>query len=224
MQKDRAGFGILYMIAVVVVTVGIGGAGWYVYQTQHRHSTNPAGGFSYGQADPSQPTASKQQVIAAADKFLIVKVGQQKSQELYKREPNRDSFANPEQSTFDFIAYHFSPMKMYQADNAGSDTDIVYVQVNRNNLREIYADFVPDCTKDANQCNFVVSNQKALDIAKQHGLPDVAYVNIGSLPGHTTFALRITSCTNKKSIFIDYSNGKVLGTQPAITECDPDNI
>ena len=214
MKKGRDGFGVLYIVAVVVISAGIGSVGWYVYQTQHRHSTKLASGFSYGQADPNQPTASKEQVIAAADKFLVTKVGQQKSQELYKREPSRDSFANPDQSTFDFIAYHFSPIKEYSGHNIDNNEDIVMVQVNRNNLREIYADFVPDCIKDASQCSFVISKQRALDIAKQHGLPGDAYVRIGNLAEHTPLALVVTSCTDKKDIFIDYSNGKVLGTEP----------
>ncbi len=91
------------------------------------------------------------------------------------------------------------------------------VQVDRDNINEIFADSVPNCVKDDSLCDFKVDKDKATSVAKDKGLStsDLTlswntkhnqYAQKNGLP----FVIAASSCSSNKSIFIDYRNGKVM--------------
>ncbi len=204
MKKNEAGFSAIEGLLILVLVAIIGFVGWYIYHRQHNGKQ-----VSQIVAFPDQPPASKAAVAAAADKFLITRVGEINFQKFYKQEPTRTSYANPKDSKFDFIAYNFLPIKAFSEGD-----DVVTVQVNRNNLGEIYTDSGPDCRKDASQCNFTVTKNQALTIARSHGLSGDISLDLNYNPEkeQKTMVIIAESCVEKKAVYINYSNGQFLGT------------
>lgn len=203
MKKGQQGFEHIAILIVVAAAVLIGAVGWLVYNRQH---------------NSKQATLNQQEtptsVESAADTFLISKVGNDNFKKYYIFDKSRTSYANPKDSKYDFIAYHFSPVK------AVTDyDDVIMVQINRNDLREIYADTVPDCVKNASFCNFNIDKQKAEQIARQNSLTanDLGIswgpsVNNKQAKG-LGFVVVASSCSQNKSLFIDYRDGSVLWTE-----------
>lgn len=195
MNKNQQGFSLVEILVLVIVVALIGVSGWLVYSSQH----------------PSKQILPTQQKIpnsveSAADDFLISKVGKDKFKQYYTFDKSRSSYANPKDSRYDFLAYHFSPWK------AVTDfDDIIMVQVNRNNLKEVSSDAVPDCIKDTSYCDFGVDKKKALTIAKQNSITDNVVLDwrlgVKGLP----FVIVASNSSQNRAIYIDYRNGAVLG-------------
>ncbi len=212
MKKNQYGFSAIEGIIVLFVIIVIGAVGWFVFERQHKPTEpQPATTKTSTQTGP----ASHEQVKTTADDYLIAQVGKDRFEKYYLFDQNRTSYANPKDSKYDFIAYHFSPWK------AVTDYyDVIMVQVNRDNVNEVFANSVPNCVKDESLCNFSVGKDKATSIAKDKGLStsDLAlnwntkhsqYAQKNGLP----FVIVASSCSSNKSIFIDYRNGKVIGTE-----------
>lgn len=190
--------GIIILLLVVITTLTIGGiARYYV-----------------GKTASQKAPASREQVIKAADNYLISKVGQEKFKQYYTFEQNRSGFTDPETSKYDFVAYHFSPWK-----EVTDYDDIIMVQINRFDLLAAQADAVPNCIKKEDLCSFKVDKSTALGIAKNNGLGSDTFLswnnngNKFAQKNSLPFVLVASSCQSSKSIFIDYRNGKVLGTE-----------
>jgi hypothetical protein len=212
MKKNQYGFSTIEGLIILLVAVVIGATGWLVFQRQHKSAeTQPVTTKTSTQSGP----ASHEQVKTTADDYLISQVGKDRFEKYYSFDQNRTSYASPKDSKYDFIAYHFSPWKAVTHYD-----DVIMVQVNRDNVNEVLADSVPNCVKDDSLCNFKVDNDKATSIAKDKGLStsDLAlrwstkhnqYAQKNGLP----FVIVASSCSSNKSIFVDYRNGKVLGTE-----------
>lgn len=171
----------------------------------------PPSGFSYGEADPNQPPASREQVIARANKFYIDKIGEENFKKYYERLPQRDTFSTLPESAFDFIGYlsKVDQINGYDTVNYEKPSDAVaYIQVNRTNLKEVYGS-VPDCKADTSQCDYRVTKQEAINIAKKRGLGGELVVTTTS-DNKGRYFLEVTSCQDKKAVHIDYSSGRVI--------------
>jgi hypothetical protein len=171
----------------------------------------PPSGFSYGEADPNQPLATREQVIARANKFYIDKLGEENFRKYYERLPQRDAFSSLPESAFDFIGYVSKVDQANDYDTAKYEdpSDAVqFVQVNRTNLKEVYGS-VPDCVADAHQCDYKVTKQQAIDIARKDGLSGELVVKTAS-DNKGRYFLEVTSCQDKKAVHIDYSTGKAI--------------
>ena len=206
MSKSQKGFSVVEILLVIVAVGVIALVSWVVYS--HRHSSNQK--ISSVQTSP----ATHSEVKMAADGFLISKVGNDNFKKYYSFDKSRTSYADPKDSKYDFIAYHFSPVKAITDYD-----DVIMVQVNRNSLQEIFADAVPDCVKDKSFCDFNIDRQKALEIARQNSLtandlgirwgPSANDKRAKSLG----FVVVASSCSQNKSIFIDYRDGSILWTE-----------
>lgn len=202
-KKDQQGFGMIAPVSVVVIAGLIGSTGWLLYSRQHHASQSVL-------TQQVTPTTVK----SAADAYLVNKVGKDGFNKYYAFDKDRSSYANPKDSKFDFMAYHFSPLKAITDYD-----DVIMVQVNRDNLGQVFADSVPDCVNDKSNCNFKVDRNEALVIAKHKSLTASDLV----VGWHTkndehakakglSFVVVVSSCTQSKSVFIDYRNGDVIGT------------
>jgi hypothetical protein len=225
----------LQLAALIVILAAVGVGGWIAAE----HKVAPLGskstssdwsapfdqppprGFSYGQADPSQPPATREQVIARADQFYIDKLGQANFKKYYQRLPERDAFSSLPESAFDFIGYisKIDKLNGYDTPKYENPSDAVeFVQVNRTNLKEVYG-HAPDCQDDAKQCDFKVTRQQAIDIAKKRGLGGDLSVKTNS-DNKGRYFLQVTSCQDKKDVHIDYSSGRIIrvveGCQPVL--------
>ena len=204
MKRNNYGFGVIYILAITVLLLTVTGTSFFVWQKTHSTQQNAS-----RQTYPDGPAASKQEVAAAADAFLVARLGTSNFQKYLRQEPSRTSYANPKDSKFDFIAYHFLPEDMYS-----NNDDVVMVQVNRNNLSEIYTDYVPDCSDEPKQCDFSITKQEAIAIANKQGVSGDVRVNLVNLPGSKDrkLAILIQDCTQKKAVYVDQSSGRVLKT------------
>ncbi|HSX05732.1 MAG TPA: hypothetical protein VLF69_04655 [Candidatus Saccharimonadales bacterium] len=202
MKKSQQGFAGSEILFFLVIVIAIGAVGWLIYRGQSNHHQVTV-------LPPAAPTT----VEAAASNYLIAKVGTDNFKKLYVFDKAKSSYANPKDSTYDFIAYHFAPLKAVT-----NYDDVIMVQVNRNKLTEVFADAVPDCIKDASLCNFKVTGQQALQIAKSNALnagdtvitwhnKNDSYAKKKALP----FVIVASSCKQNISLFIDYRNGSILG-------------
>jgi prepilin-type N-terminal cleavage/methylation domain-containing protein len=207
MNKQQQGFSVIELLLVVVVVGLITAVGWAVYNNRHNSKQNAPLTQTYPLAQTS--SASHSQVNIATDKFLISKVGTDNFKKYYMFDQSKTNYANPKESKYDFIAYHFRPVKAF-------GDDVIMVQVNRNDLKEVYADSVPDCIENSSFCNFNVNKQEAVQIAKQHSLTanDLSIswgpaANIKRAKG-LGFVIKASTCSQNKSLIIDYRNGSVL--------------
>jgi hypothetical protein len=187
---------------------------WYFYPQLHdsKSTANSVGTKKSTSADSNVAPANQDEEIAAANAFLISKVGDANFAKLYKAEPDRNIFTNLQDSTYDFVAYHFKPLRDYNLSGSNSDpnADVILVQVNSRNLKDITSDYAPDCIKDKNQCNFATNRTQAADIAQKGGLKDTAQVYI--VKG-SPLRIAVTDCNLKKDVIIDYASGKIVKTQ-----------
>lgn len=179
----------------------------------------PPPGFSYGEADPSQAPASREQVIARANAFYIDKLGEENFKKYYERLPQSDAFSSLPESAFDFIGYvsKVDQINGYDSMQYEKPTDAaVFIQVNRTNLKEVYGS-APDCKADASQCEYKLTKQQASAIAQERGLGGELVVYTASDNKGRHF-LEVTSCQDKKALHIDYSNGRIIRT---VEGCKP---
>ena len=211
MNKNQYGFSAIEGIIVLFVVIAIGTVGWFVFQRQHKSTESQ---LAMTKTSTQTGPASREQVKTTADEYLITLVGKDRFEKYYFFDQSRTIYANPKDSKYDFIAYHFSPWK-----TVTDYDDIIMIQVNRDNVSEVFADSVPNCLKDDSLCIFKVDKDEATSIAKEKGLStsDLAlswntkhnqYAEKNGLP----FVIVASSCSSNKSIFIDYRNGKVIGT------------
>lgn len=205
MKKNQHGFSLLIIALATVLVSFILVASWLVYTKNNKNN------LSNKQTSSNQlvPTS----VETAADAYIISKVGNDNFKKFYVFDKARSSYADPKDSKYDFMAYHFSPVKAITDYN-----DVIMVQVNRDNLREAFADTVPNCIKDRSLCEFNIDANEALAIAKKNTLTasdlNVSWNN--SNDEHAkglSFVIVVSSCSQNKSLFIDYRDGKVLGTE-----------
>lgn len=212
MMRRRSNIGsmrILVSIAVSGILVG-GVILWH--NSQNSNQPKPV------KAHSGKTAASKEEVATAANEFLIARLGEANFQSYVRAAPSSNSYSDPKDSISDFIAYHFLPVNFYSpnADN------VVMIQMNRNNLDDIKTDFVPDCSKHADRCDFSVSRQEAVEIAKKHNVSGDIAVRLQRIPDATDRQLAIfaDSCTQKKALYINYSTGIVLRTEKGCTPAE----
>lgn len=178
-------------VVIGLVTGAIVGAGWLAANVNSSNRLN-------------------QNVTHAAEEFLISKVGSERFHQYFKLDVNK-SIDSEEGSNFGSRAYHFALLK------TAADDDLVVVQVNRQIVAQTFANLVPDCVKDANRCNFNTSQQQALAIARQNGLTatDIK-THWDAFHDNSNLAIEVSSCSQNKSIWIDYTDGHVTGIEDVL--------
>jgi len=214
MKRDQQGFGLVEILVVLGAFAVLLGVGLYVYG--HRTAPKKAA----ARIDQQSTPATKEQVATAASNFIVAKVGEGNYEKYYTFDKSRSSYANPKDSKYDFIAYHFSPAKAITDYD-----DVIMVQVNRNNLHEIYADTVPDCVKNASLCSFIINGDKARTIAEHYF--DTDSVTVSWSPSAKNkdlkglgIVIRASSCLKNKTLLIDYRNGAILKTEAGCDKID----
>ena len=210
---------LLFFGSILLVIVAASVTLWYFYpqlrnSSKHQPKTNSTASSSNKatSANSSTTSSSQDQEVAAANTFLKSKVGDANFAKLYKAAPDHNVFTNLQDSTYDFVAYHFKPIRDYNLSGRSSDpnADLILLQVNRNNLKDITTDYAPDCVKDTNQCNFATNRVQAADIAQKSGLKDTSQIYI--VKG-SPLRIAVTDCSLKKEVIIDYTSGKIVKTQ-----------
>lgn len=205
MKKNQQGFSFLVILLALISLVLILAVSWFVYTKNNKNNS------SSEQTSSSQPTPNS--VETAADAYIISKVGNENFKKFYTFDKDKSSYADTKDSKYDFMAYHFSPVKAITDYN-----DVIMVQVNRDNLQEVFADTVPDCIKNKSFCEFSINREKSLEIANKNSLStsdlNVSWQNSNSeYAKGLAFVIVVSSCSQNKSLFIDYRDGKVLGTE-----------
>lgn len=217
-------------LLIVMLAMAVGAVVWTAYRHHAAQASTgqfdswpsgpsdqpPPKGFSYGEADTNQPPANHDQVVEAATRYLISRVGEENFPKLYERMPQRDAFSSLPESAFDFVAYRFKPTYLYRAHLPEPDSEAGYIQVNRTNLKEIYGP-TPRCVTDPGQCQFNVTAEQAKSIARKHGLNGELSVDLSGFEGGY-YRLGVRSCDDGKTLVLDYSNGNIIKT---VKGCEP---
>ena len=197
-SRSRSSIKVLPLLSLILLAA-IGLAVWQISTRNNTTTLIPA---------------SHEQVIKTANNYVIGKVGQAHFDKWLKAEPNRNSFADNSDSEYDFIAYHFN---IEGLNEQSGDSDIIMIQVSRNDLDKVYDEVLPDCSKRNNQCLFEINLSEAKDIARKNGLSGndliTSYTNKfdeyakkRDLP----FTIAARSCSQKRAIYIDYRDGSVI--------------
>lgn len=202
MGKNQSGLSFLILLFSVTIIAFLVVAGWALF----------------GRHEQKKPTISSnphQSVITAADNYLISKVGSTDFHKYYTFDAGKSSFVSPSESPYDFIGYHFAPIKGMK------ENDIIRVQVNRNTSMVVDAPGVPDCTKNASFCNFNIDKSKALQIAGQNSVTatdrtvfwQTGLESENKKAGGLGYVVVVHSCSQNKSLFIDYRDGSIMWTE-----------
>lgn len=204
-------FGVLTAAVALVILGVVGTIGWYTnhYHNNSAHNTQAHKAVYHKPANP---------VSAAADSFIIAKVGQDRFLKYFKAievkaaDPAAGSIGGapvdlPESG---FRSYHFSLLKTV------TPNDTVIVIVNLKTPELTISNLVPDCQKDKSFCNFKITKKQALAIAKKHNFSpsDIKASWERPIQGTPALAIKLSSCAESKVMFIDYRNGKVLDFHP----------
>lgn len=103
------------------------------------------------------------------------------------------------------VAYHYLPLRKFTSD------DIVLVQLRDNTPQ--WAVGIPSCAQDQSKCQFNVTKDQALRIARENDFeaPDL---NVTWNPNLNE--IEVQSCKINKVMDIDYRDGKVINFKPEI--------
>lgn len=212
MNKNQKGFSALEILIALLVIGVIAGLGLLIYDRHRNESSKQSTSSNQVQTSlKGNATSLNQKTTQAADAFIISRVGEERFHKYFKLDTSRSNDSDPHESNLDSRAYHFSLLKK------AADDDLIVVQVNKNDASQTYANLVPDCVKDATLCDFNITKQQALSIARKNGFT-ASDLETSWDASHDSpkLAIKVSSCSQNKSMWIDYQSGRVTGFESVI--------
>lgn len=139
-----------------------------------------------------------------ADRYIIARIGRENFNQLVVFDPQLSKAVNGAREQGFQLVYHFEPLLEYQE----SDTFEIVV---RNEMVES-GYYLPNCVKDESLCQFEVSREEVVTIARENGLWS-ADLELGTTNlVENGLAIEVKSCGMGRRMLIDYRDGRVIGT------------
>lgn len=141
----------------------------------------------------------------AGDSYLIARLGRENFTRLVvydSVESGVISSSETERVGYSLV-YHLLPLKEYQEDDA------VILVVKDGEVISAHA--VPNCVTDETLCEFGLTREVALEIARRAGVGGEVLVRVKAY-AETGLAVEVINCGQKRKVLIDYRDGKVLAS------------